>query len=150
MDSVNRTMRELEMPNSVLAREMKGRPAIAGEGENWATPNDYANALLAILDGTAASADSCRAMLDLLTKQQNRRRIARYLPEGEGVRWGSKTGSVKGVTNDVGFVTTEAGTLVIAVFCEGFPDQHLGEQAIGEVARAAYSATGVVEPVRTS
>jgi beta-lactamase class A len=150
MDAVNRTMRALEMSNSVLAREMKGRPALPSEGENWATADDYANAVLAILDNTAASAESCAAMLDLLSKQQNSRRIARYLPEREDVRWGSKTGSVKGVTNDVGFVTTDAGTLVVAVFCADFPDQHIGEQVIGEIARAACSATGVVEPPYTS
>lgn len=150
MDAVNATMRELGMPNSVLAREMKGRPAIEGEGENWATANDYANVMLSILNGTAASADSCAKMLDLLSKQQNARRIARYLPESSDIRWGSKTGSVTGVTNDVGFVTSSAGTVVIAVFCENFPDQHVGEYVIGALARAAFVATGVVEPTYTS
>ncbi len=144
MEAVNRTMTELGMTDSVLAREMKGRPALPEEGENWATPDDYAVVVKSILDGRAASAASCAAMLDLLAKQQNARRIARYLPESDDVRWGSKTGSVKGVTNDVGFVQTPVGMLVIAVFCEGFPDQHLGEQAIGDIARAACNVTGLL------
>lgn len=150
MQQVNATMRELEMQNSGLAREMKGRPALPSEGENWATANDYAGVILALLDDTAASPASCAAMRDLLMKQQNARRIARYLPEDEAVRWGSKTGSVKGVTNDVGFISTDAGTLAIAVFCESFPDQHIGEQVIGDIARAACAATGIVEPLSTS
>ena len=40
--------------------------------------------------------------------------------------------------------------LVIAVFCEGMPDQHVGEQIIGDVTRAALKATGMVEPLYTS
>ena len=36
MENVNRTMRDLGMTNSILGREMKGRPAAAGEQENWA------------------------------------------------------------------------------------------------------------------
>ena len=59
------------------------------------------------------------------------------------LRWGSKTGSISGVTNDVGFVSGPTGTLVVAVFCEGFPDQHEGEQVIGDITHAALRATGV-------
>jgi len=55
MDAVNRTMADIGMTNSVLGREMKGRPAQAGERENLATANDYARAIRAIIDGTAAS-----------------------------------------------------------------------------------------------
>jgi len=150
MEAVNGAMRELGMTRSVLAREMKGRPALPDEGENWATPDDYAAVLLAILADRAASPASCAAMRDLLAKQQNARRIARYLPEDDAIRWGSKTGSVKGVTNDVGFVSTGDSTLVIAAFCEGFPDQHLGEQAIGDISRSAYLATGLLEPLPRS
>ena len=150
MDAVNATMRSLGMNDSNLGRKMKGRPAQGDEQENWSTPEDYVKAVQALLAGTAASAGSCQKMLAMLEKQQNSRRIARYLPEGKDIRWGSKTGSVKGVTNDVGFITTAAGTLVLAVYCEALPDQHLGEKAIGDISRAAMDATGVVEPLRTS
>ncbi len=143
MDAVNATMRELEMRGSTLARKMKGRPAVEGERENLATPVDYVAVVESILDGRAASAESCRAMTTMLTRQQNARRIARYLPERDDIRWGTKTGSIKGVTNDVGFVETPAGRMVVAVFCEGFPDQHDGELAIGELSRTALTAAGL-------
>ena len=150
MGHVNETMRSLGMTGSRLARKMKGRPAQGDEPENWATPLDYAVVVKAILDGRAASPASCDAMIAMLEKQQNRRRIARYLPEEKEIRWGSKTGSVKGVTNDVGFITTPRGTLIASVFCENLPDQHAGEYAIGNICRAAMVATGIVEPLWTS
>lgn len=143
MEAVNATMRELEMVGSTLGRKMKGRPAIAGESENMATADDYVTVVDALFNGTAASPGSCAAMTTMLTLQQNPRRIARYLPERDGVRWGSKTGSINGVTNDVGFVETPAGRMVIAVSCDGFPDQHDGEFAIGEISRAALAAAGL-------
>lgn len=150
MANVNETMSSLGMVNSNLGRKMKGRPAQGDEHENWATPDDYVKAIHAILDGTAASSDSCEKMRAMLEKQQNSRRISRYLPERNDIHWGSKTGSVKGVTNDAGFITTPKGTLVAAVYCENLPDQHLGEKAIGDIARAAMVATGIVEPLWTS
>jgi beta-lactamase class A len=150
MDRVNALMRELGMQRSNLGREMKGRPAIEGEQENFATPEDYTRVVAAILDGTAAGSDSCAAMIAVLQKQQNPSRIARFLPEDESIRWGTKTGSNRDVTHDVGFVQSPDGTLVMAVMCEGFPDVHTGERMIGEIARAAFDTTGIVEPLRTS
>jgi beta-lactamase class A len=86
-------------------------------------------------------------MVALLEKQQNGRRIGRYVPEG--VRWGSKTGSYSTVANDVGFVTTDRGTVIVSVFTRNLPDMVTGERIIGDIARAAMSASGVVEPLTT-
>jgi beta-lactamase class A len=150
LEAINRTMRELGMTGSNLSRAMRGRPALAEEPENYATPNDYARAIAAILDGTAASPAACEAMQAMLERQQNARRIARHVPASGQVRWGSKTGSIPGVTNDVGYVIAPNGRLIIAVFCENFADQHAGEQVIGEIARAALADTGVAGPLYTS
>ncbi len=140
MDQVNATMRRLGMADSTLGRKMRGRERLAGEEENWATPDDYAAATAAVLSHRAASAEACAQMIALLEKQQNDRRIARYLPRVDGPRWGSKTGSLPGVVNDVGFIMTARGPLIISLFCEGQADAHLAEQIIGEVSRAALQA----------
>lgn len=150
MPAVNATMQELNMTGTNLGREMKGRPAIAGEQENFGTTDDYVAVVGAILDGSAASSDSCAAMRALLEKQQCTTRIARYLPIDERIRWGSKPGSITGVTTDAGYISTPDGTLIISVFCEGMPDQHVGELSIGEITRAALQVTGLVEPLYTS
>jgi beta-lactamase class A len=147
MAAVNATMRSLGMTGSTLGREMRGRPAEAAEEENWATPDDYARVIRLLLDGHAAGPAGTTAMITMLERQQNGRRIGRYVPEAPGVRWGSKTGGLKGVTNDVGFVTGPGGQLILAVFCEGMADLHVGEQCIGDIARAAMRATGVVTPL---
>ena len=149
MENVQRTMLDLGMERSTLARPMYGRLALPGEPENYATPHDYARVLTAILDGRAANRASCDAMIALMEKQQNPRRIARYLPATTSVRWGSKTGSNAGVTNDAGFILAPNGRLVIAVYTENCADPHTGEQVIGEIARAAMIATGVVGPLHS-
>ena len=133
---VNATMRALGMAGSTLGRRMRGGLVDPGEQENWAVPDDYARLVGALLDGGAASAGSCERMLGLMKLQQNDRRIARHLPRTDRPRWGSKTGSLPGVTNDVGFVWTAQGPLVMAIFCENPPDPHEGERIIGDVAQA--------------
>ncbi len=140
MAAIGATMRRLGMARSTLGRKMLGRKAQGGEQENWATSRDYARAVEAILTNEAGSAGSCAAMLALLEKQQNDRRIARWLPKAGRPRWGSKTGSVEGVCNDVGFVMSERGPVIISIFCENPPDAHAGEAIIGDISRAIIAA----------
>lgn len=150
MDRVNATMQSIGMANSTLGRKMKGRAAQGDEQENWATPNDYARVIQALLNHEAASPESCDQMIAMLEKQQNQRRISRYLPQRDDIRWGSKTGGVKGAHSDAGFITSPKGTLIVSVFTENLPDAHVSEEVIGKISRAAMKATGVVEPLYTS
>ncbi len=139
MAEVNALMKRLGMAGSCLGRKVRGRPPVAGETENWAVPDEYAGLIAALFEERAASASSCAAMVGMLEKQANDRRIARHLPKGAArPRWGSKTGSLPGVVNDVGFVMTAAGPLVLSVFCE-IGDPNAGEAAIGAVAKAALA-----------
>ncbi len=144
MDRINATMREIGMTDSNLGRPMRGRLAVEGEQENWATPNDYTAVVKAILEGKAASPAACDAMLNTLTLQQNGRRIGRYVPTSETYRWGSKTGSNRGVTNDVGFVESPVGTMVIALYSRELGDRDTGECALSKVTKAAMEVTGII------
>ncbi|MGH7077248.1 MAG: serine hydrolase [Acetobacteraceae bacterium] len=141
MERVGKVMQALGMWKSTLERRMQGHAALPGAAENWATPDDYAEMMRALFAHTAASPASSAAMIGYLEKQQNPRRIARFLPRSNGPRWGSKTGSVPGVVNDVGFIETRRGMLILSLFCET-DDPHLGEQTIGEISRAALAAVG--------
>jgi beta-lactamase class A len=133
MDAVNATMRELGLQESVLGRPMRGRPANPDEQENLATPAEFARLIAAIMDGTAASAESCMAMLEMLKLQANDKRIGRFVPAD--MEWGSKTGSYDTVVNDVGFVMTKDGPLIISIFSEDVADVVTGEAIISEIVR---------------
>jgi len=137
MERVNAVMRAIGMQGSTLERPMRGRVAEPGEPENWATPADYARTIAALFDNTAASPASCAAMTAYLEKQQNERRIARFLPKADRPRWGSKTGSVGRAVNDVGFIETARGALILSIFCET-DDPHSGEEIIGHISGAAW------------
>ncbi len=140
MAEVNAAMRSLGMANSVLGRKMRGRPVLAGEQENWVVPDEYAIAIDALLGNRAASPAACAQMIQLLEKQQNDRRIARHLPRQDRPRWGTKTGTLPGAVNDVGFIMTAKGPLILSVYCEKPADTLAGEEIIGDIAEAALAA----------
>lgn len=139
MENVNATMRSLGVEKSVLGRPMRGRIALEGEQENLATPAEFVTMVNAILEGTAASANSCMQMMEMLQLQSNNRRIGRFVPEG--TVWGSKTGSYTTVVNDAGFVATPDGPLVVAVYTEDVPDFVSGEIIISEIVRELLAGT---------
>lgn len=139
MDAVNATMRRMGLAHSVLGHLMAGRPGLPEEIENTAVPDEYLRMMEQIMTHEAASAPACEQMIALLEKQQNNRRIARFLPRPNGPRWGTKTGSLPGVVNDVGFVMTETGPLCLAIFCENC-DALAGEETVGLIAQAALAA----------
>jgi beta-lactamase class A len=146
LDAVNATMQSLGIRDSILGRPMLGRLPKEGEPENWATPRDFARCVQAIVDSKAADAESCAQMMETLQQQTESRRISRFLElaGGAGTSWGTKPGDLPGVFNDVGFVTTERGTLSMAIFCEHVPDLDFAERAIGEISRQALAVTGIV------
>lgn len=150
LDNIKETMLRLGMKTSNLDRLMNFPADDPTLPHNMSTPNEYANSILAILDNEAASEASCRAMEEILTKQQNHNRLARFLPRSENIRWGSKTGTVPGVANDVGFIMGPNGRIVIAVYTENYTDTHVAEEVIGRISRAALVDTGVVGPTFTS
>ncbi len=143
MENVNATIASLGMAHSALGRKMRGVPAADGSPENWATPNDFRAVIAAILTGTAASRESCDGMIEMLTLQQNARRIGRYFPE-DTLPWGSKTGTVGDVSHDAGFVRGPDGDLIVTTFTQGFPVLHDAEPVMGEIARLAAVAAGLL------
>ena len=144
LDAVNATMQSLAMANSVLGRRILGHLPKEGDPENWAAPRDFSRVIQTIVTGEAAGPESRTRMLETLEQQGEIRRISRFLPAAPDISWGTKPGDLPGVINDVGFVTSDRGTLCIAVFCENLPDLDVAERTIGVIARAALSLTGII------
>lgn len=137
IDAINATLNELGIEQSLVRRRMLGRKPEEGEPENWITASEMLELLTLIMNDRAASPTSCAAMRDLLRTQQCPRRIARFLPEGTD--WGSKTGSLEQVCNDVGFAMTPDGPLCLSIYTHGLDDV-AGEAAIASITRAAWFA----------
>lgn len=103
--------------------------------QDVATPVAMVRLLSKLDDGTALSAKSRGYLLDLMSRcQTGTRRIRALLPAGTLVE--DKTGTLDGVTNDVGFITMPDGRRVaVAVFARGGRDR---QPVIAQVSRMIY------------
>lgn len=110
--------------------------ALSDTDSNVSTPREM-NALLEKIERRAiVSPAACDAMLDILKRQKYNDIIPRYLPAGTQVA--HKTGSLRGVRNDVGIVYAPDGPIAIALFAKRLGDQVAGGDTLARIARAAW------------
>ena len=136
MESVNERMRGFGFEKMTLARRMYEWEAQAKGFENVCTPSEIATLLESMLEGSISSMSTSTEMLEIMARQQWRERIPLLLPEGTKVA--NKTGSITGVTHDVGVVYGPSGPYVLCVMTKGVSDVISAERAIAEVSKLAY------------
>ncbi|MEO6246961.1 MAG: serine hydrolase [Sphingomicrobium sp.] len=100
-----------------------------------ATPTAMVGLLHKLDSGNVLESSSRAVLFELMARcQTGTRRIRALLPAGTRVE--DKTGTLNGVTNDVGFITMPDGHRVaVAVFARGGRDRQIG---IAQAARAIY------------
>lgn len=113
-------------------------PATTIETRNASTPRAMLALLTAIDRGNALSAQSRAVLLDTMTRTSTgKNRMRAGLPEG--TVFAHKTGTLSGVTDDVGIIRLPDGRhLALAIFVAG-PESHTAHaQLIAQITRALY------------
>lgn len=105
---------------------------------NVSTPRDMLRLMEGIYAGEGLSGRSRDAVIDILRRQKISDRIPALLPFG--VRAAHKTGSVKGVRNDVGLVFAGDTTYALALMSKGAEDEYEVTQLLARISRAIYDA----------
>ena len=118
IEAVNQSMHTLGF--SVTRLEEQDQTAETGIRPPFATgittPREMGGLLRDLAQQRLASPESTRKMLDMLSAQQDRSMIPRYLPPGW--QYAGKTGSNPDLRADAGLVTSPAGEhFALAMFC---------------------------------
>jgi beta-lactamase class A len=120
-------------------KEEKGPRKVERTLSNTTTPRDWKILLEKVYRGEAASRNSCDDIIDLMKRcQTGANRLRKYLPRDE-VEVAHKTGTVRGVVNDVGIVfPKEKEPYVICGLSKELADNSDGEEAIATVSKIVY------------
>jgi beta-lactamase class A len=102
------------------------------------TPNDFLILLEKIYRGEGLSASSRDAVIDILKRQKFAERIPALLPFG--VQVAHKTGSVKGVRNDVGIVYAGDTTYAIALMSKRAESGVAATELLAKLSKIVYDA----------
>jgi beta-lactamase class A len=145
MDRIAETIHNAGLTKTQLHRHFMDRNAIANHSENLSTARDMGMLLYAIERGaheglyTVASPRSCRRMIEILLRQEDRDKIARGIPKGMPLA--NKTGEIDGVRNDIAIVDPFGDKpYILAVLTKELRDFSLGNIAIRRIAKAVHGA----------
>ena len=117
-----------------------GSWSLGVEENDVTTPNEMLRLMEMIVEGEAATQESCDAILETMGRcQTGGYRISKYLPK-EKVEVANKTGSLPGVRNDVGVVTLidSGDRYILSCFTKEAADDFEAEEAIAKVSKNVY------------
>lgn len=136
MEAVNKRLRSLGLQDTVLGRKMYDFEAAERGHDNLCTAADMMQILTLMLAGKISSNSTSLEMLEIMARQQCRDKIPLLLPEE--IRVANKTGSLTGITHDVGIVYSPSGPYVLCVLTKGVSDRVAADRAIAEVSKSVY------------
>lgn len=135
-ESVTARIRSFGLKNTILARKMYDWEQAALGRENQCTAADISLLLRLMAEGQVSGKSTSMEMLEIMARQQYREKIPLLLPEG--TRIANKTGSLTGVTHDVGVVTASGHEYVLSILTGDAADEVAANRAIAEVSKAVY------------
>ena len=143
-ERVTRTMRALGAGAIMVRRGVEDGPAYERGLNNTTTARDLATIMAAIETGRAASAASCRAMREILLRQEWNDRIPTGLPPG--TRVAHKTGEITATYHDAALVYPPArGPYVLVILVGNVPDEAAATALHRDITRLVHAhATGTV------
>jgi beta-lactamase class A len=136
MQNVNAFLQSQSLTKTKLQRKMMDVNAAKEGRENLATPREFMTLMEAIYRGKVVNQQLTDDLLKLLSTRKNSP-IQRTL--GESVRVADKDGELDAVRADFGVVYAKNRPFVISVMTTYLKNDKEGEEAIGEIAEAAYS-----------
>ncbi len=137
MESVNECISHMGLTGTVLARKMYDWQAVKEGRENTCTAGDMCDLLDLLARGRISSNSTSMEMVAIMARQQYTNRIPLLLPAETTVA--NKTGSLTGVTNDVGIVYGPTGPYAVSILLKGVSDIIGADGMIGKVSKIVYN-----------
>lgn len=146
-DAIRDSLAYCGMTHSSFYNKLSVVPA-ERQGSNTVTPRDMQELFLRIARGQVVSQHACDQMVAVLRENQDFSRAVKYLPwDVEGltgaaapVQIAHKTGSVHGLSHDVGLFYLPGRTYVLSILANRLPDDVYGAEAVAQVSRLVYEA----------
>ena len=136
-ENVMQTMHDLEIRNMEVLRGVEDGRAYEQGLNNRTDALSMMKVMLSIVEEKAASAESCRQMIEILTRQKFRDKIPAGIPEG--IKVANKTGSITEIDHDAAIVFPEGRKpYVLVVLTRGIEKREQAKGLIAGLSRLVY------------
>jgi beta-lactamase class A len=144
LERVAARLSEWGVSATALRRRMYDFEASKRGLENVATAREVAGLLDRLVAGECRDRATSDAVLALMERCEDDRKLRRFLEPGAKVP--SKSGTLEGSRNDVAVFRGPARTVVVAAFTSEVEDHLSAEHLLGVIGRCAAVAAGMTVP----
>lgn len=136
MESINNSIKENGMENTVLQRKMMDSEAKEKGLDNFTTPKDVLNILEKIMDSEVMTKESKNTIIDILKKQQCNNKLPLLMPTDAVIA--HKTGDLPEVEHDVGILFLKNKSIIVVVLTKDLNDNSEGIRLNNEIGKIVY------------
>lgn len=138
MENINNDIRNMGLKNTVLNRKTKDERNSKDEVENTTSAYDLAKIWKHLYDATFLNKENSQMLIDILTRQQIKNKLALYIPDDLKYEISSKTGDKNGVENDTELIRLSKGNFSFTVLSMGIPNSVYGTVTLAKCGKMMW------------
>lgn len=138
MENINNDIRNMGLKNTVLNRKTTDERNSKDEVENTTSAYDLAKIWKHLYDATFLNKENSQMLIDILTRQQIKNKLALYIPDDLKYEISSKTGDKNGVENDTELIRLSKGNFSFTVLSTGIPNSVYGTVTLAKCGKMMW------------
>lgn len=138
MDRVNEVIKEMGLENTKLNRKTSDERVKKVDIENLTSARDLAKIWKHLHKATYLNEKNSTMLIDILSRQQIKNKLALYIPDDLKFDISSKTGDKKGVENDTELIHLNKGSFAFSVMSTGIPNSVYGTVTLAKCGKVMW------------
>lgn len=138
MDQINEDIKKMKLSNTKLNRKTSDERVPRTDVENVTTAYDLSLVWKHLNNATYLNKDNSTMLIDILTRQQIKNKLALYIPDDLKYEISSKTGDKKGVENDTALIRLPKGNFVFTVLSMEVPNSVYGTVTLAKCGKMMW------------
>ena len=138
IENINNDIVSMGLKNTKLNRKTTDERNSTDEVENITSAYDLAQIWKHLYNASFLSEEHSQMLIDILTRQQIKNKLALYIPDDLKYEISSKTGDKKGVENDTELIRLSKGNFSFTVLSMGIPNSVYGTVTLAKCGKMMW------------
>lgn len=135
---INEHIKEMGIKDTILNRKTSDERIPRTDIENITTAYDLSKAWKILHDASYLSQEDSTMLIDILTRQQIKNKLALYIPDDLKYEISSKTGDKSGVENDTELISLPKGKFIFTVLSMDIPNSVYGTVTLAKCGKMMW------------
>ncbi|MBE6049092.1 MAG: serine hydrolase [Clostridium sp.] len=139
IDNINRDIKSMELTHTFLNRKTRDERFVNEDGkENITTAKDLSKMWSVLYNSNFLSKENSVMLIDILTRQQIKNKLALYIPDNSKYNIASKSGDKDGIENDTSLIHLDKGDFVFTVLSNNIPNSVYGTVTLAKCGKMMW------------